>query len=209
MMYIILIERPIMSDDIRSQRKQASHDRILDAASRALRRGGYAGVGVADVMKEAGLTHGGFYAHFASRDALLAGALNHAGQESSGALAQRVAARVAEGSSPFRALIELYLSDRHIAAVETGCPVAALGSEMPRQSAELRAASRERVRSLLTLVGSVLPRDAAPGSEFAVTSMMVGALQMARALGDNAEGKAVLAASREALLRQYDTGASR
>jgi len=198
-----------MSDDIRSQRKQASHDRILDAASRALRRSGYAGVGVADVMKEAGLTHGGFYAHFASRDALLAGALDRAGQESGGRLAHRIAARVADGSSPFRALIELYLSDRHIAAVETGCPVAALGSEMPRQSVELRAASRERVRSLAKLVASVLPRGAAPGSELAVASTMVGALQMARALGDNTEGKAVLAASRDALLRQYDSGANR
>jgi AcrR family transcriptional regulator len=203
------LSRIIMSDDIRSQRKQASHDRILDAASRALRRSGYAGVGVADVMKEAGLTHGGFYAHFASRDALLAGALAHAGQESAGSLARRIAARVAEGSTPFRALIELYLSDRHIVAVETGCPVAALGSEMSRQSAELRAASRERVHSLLKLVGSVLPQGAAPGSEFAVASAMVGALQIARALGDNAEGKAVLAASRDALLQQYDTGASR
>jgi TetR/AcrR family transcriptional regulator, transcriptional repressor for nem operon len=198
-----------MSDDIRSQRKQASHDRILDAASRALRRGGYAGVGVADVMKEAGLTHGGFYAHFASRDALLAGALEHAGKESAGSLSQRIAARVADGSTPFRALIELYLSDRHLAAVETGCPVAALGSEMPRQSAELRTASRERVRSLVKLVGSVLPQDAAPGSEFAVAGTMVGALQMARALGDNAQGRAVLAASRDALLRQYDTGTNR
>ena len=62
-----------------SSKKERTHERILDAAARAIRRNGYAGVGVADVMKEAGLTHGGFYAHFDSRDALLVEALARAG----------------------------------------------------------------------------------------------------------------------------------
>ena len=64
-----------------SSRKALSHERIVDAAARAIRREGYAGVGVADVMKEAGLTHGGFYAHFPSRDALLAAAMERAGRD--------------------------------------------------------------------------------------------------------------------------------
>ena len=110
-----------MSEDLRSQRKQVSHDRILDAAARALRRNGYAGLGVADVMKEAGLTHGGFYAHFRSREALLAGALARAGQQSAERMARSIAARTAHGASPFRAMIETYLSDAHLTAVEYGC----------------------------------------------------------------------------------------
>ena len=65
-----------------NSRKHETHDRIVEVAARALRRRGYAGVGVADVMKEAGLTHGGFYAHFASRDAMLVEALERAGTES-------------------------------------------------------------------------------------------------------------------------------
>ena len=65
-----------------NSRKEETHERIVDAAGRAIRRQGYAGVGVADVMKEAGLTHGGFYAHFDSRDALLVEALEHAGRQS-------------------------------------------------------------------------------------------------------------------------------
>ncbi|OXC91401.1 TetR family transcriptional regulator, partial [Achromobacter sp. KAs 3-5] len=64
-----------------ASRKEQSHERIVDAAARAIRRAGYSGVGVADVMKEAGLTHGGFYAHFPSRDALLAAAMERAGQD--------------------------------------------------------------------------------------------------------------------------------
>src|SRR5258708_18489219 len=65
-----------------NSRKEETHERILNAAARAIRRHGYAGVGVADVMKEAGLTHGGFYAHFDSRDTLLVEALERAGRES-------------------------------------------------------------------------------------------------------------------------------
>jgi len=198
-----------MSDDTRSSRKQASHDRILQAAAHALRRDGYAGVGVAEVMKEAGLTHGGFYAHFASREALLAEAVAHAGQDSTGTLSQRIATRSgSRGISRFRALMEIYLSERHLASPETGCPVAALGSEMPRQSAEVRAASCERVRGLLKVVNEVLPSGAAPESALVIASTMVGALQLARTLGSNAQGKALLSASREALIRQYDAGAS-
>ncbi|OEZ87162.1 DNA-binding transcriptional repressor AcrR [Janthinobacterium sp. HH104] len=64
-------------------RKEATHERIVEVATRAIRRSGYAGTGVADIMKEAGLTHGGFYAHFASRDALLAEAGDRAGAEAS------------------------------------------------------------------------------------------------------------------------------
>ncbi|MDO9166458.1 MAG: TetR/AcrR family transcriptional regulator, partial [Rhodoferax sp.] len=88
---------------------------------------------------------------------------------------------------------------------ENGCAVAALVSEMPRQSADVRAAAVQRVRSLVALVAQTLPADAAPDSAAAIASQMVGALQLARALGDNAEGQALLAANRSALLARYDT----
>lgn len=190
--------------EIAPNRKALTHERILDTASRAIRRAGFQGVGVADIMKEAGLTHGGFYAHFASRDALLAEALVHAGQHSAERIAKGNAAREAEGASPFRAMVEGYLSDRHLSGTENGCAVAALASEMPRQSPEVRAAAALRVRSLLALVERSLPADAEPGIGAAIASQMVGALQLARALGDNAEGKALLAANRSALLAQHD-----
>jgi TetR/AcrR family transcriptional repressor of nem operon len=193
-----------MTVDTKSSRKKISHDRILDVAARAVRRDGYAGVGVADVMKEAGLTHGGFYAHFESREAMLAKALQHAGEVSGKSLLQRMAARCARGDSPFRALVELYLSEKHLGSPETGCPVAALGSEMPRQSAELREESCRRVRGLLNMVKEVLPPEAAPESAMVIASTMVGALQLARTFGDNVQGKALLAASRKALLDRYD-----
>src|SRR5690349_6359273 len=112
-------------------RKEASHERIVETVARAIRRYGFQGAGVADIMKEAGLTHGGFYAHFPSRDALLVEALESAGRDSAARLAQATAPRRARGASALRALLESYLSEAHLHAVDEGCPVAALASEVP------------------------------------------------------------------------------
>jgi TetR/AcrR family transcriptional regulator, transcriptional repressor for nem operon len=185
-------------------RKEISHERIVAAAARAIRRGGFQGVGVADIMKEAGLTHGGFYAHFSSRNALLAEALERAGQDTAARTRHDFATRQSRGASPLRALVEGYLSDRHLGDIETGCAVAALASEMPRQAPDVREASAQRVRGMLAGVRRALPKDAPADSASAVASQLVGALQLARALGDNAEGRALLKASRRALLAQYD-----
>lgn len=187
-----------------NSRKEDTHEHILEVASRALRREGYAGVRVADVMKEAGLTHGGFYAHFPSRDALIVEALGRAGRDSAAVVARAAEARRAKGASAFRSLVETYLSERHLASPETGCPVAALGSDMPRQSLAVREASALRVERLIEAVRSALP-GATRSSAAVATATLVGALQLARALGDNDEGRAVLGAARAALLRQHDT----
>jgi AcrR family transcriptional regulator len=191
--------------EIAPNRKAITHERILDTAARVIRRAGFNGVGVADIMKEAGLTHGGFYAHFPSRDALMAEALAHAGRQSAERIAKGNATREARGASPFRALVEGYLSERHLSGTENGCAVAALASEMPRQSPEVRAAAAQRVRGLIELVERALPATTQAASAPAIASQMVGALQLARALGDNAEGKALLAANRSALLALFDT----
>lgn len=188
-------------------RKDITHDRILDIAADAIRGTGFQGMGLADIMKQAGLTHGGFYAHFASRDALLAEALERAGRQSREHLQASVAERQARGASALRALVDAYLSDRHLAAVDSGCPVAALVSEMPRQAPEVRAAAAASVKSLLASVAQALPAgqaDAAP----AVASQLVGTLQLARTLGDNRAGRALLAAARRDLLARYDAPSS-
>jgi len=187
-----------------NSRKEESHERIVDAAARAIRRHGYAGVGVADVMKEVGLTHGGFYAHFDSRDALLVEALERAGRQSSEAVTRAAELRVGKGVSAFRSLVETYLADHHLASLETGCPVAALGSDMPRQSKAVREASVSRVQRLIATVRATLPTTPRATANV-VAGTLVGSLQLARALGDNAEGRAMLSAARKSLLRQYDT----
>lgn len=184
-------------------RKQITHERIVDTAAAVLRASGFSGVGVADIMKRVGLTHGGFYAHFASRDALLCEAVERAGADSRMRVAKSVALRKARGASPLRAFIENYLSDTHLAAPEEGCPVAALAAEMPRQSPEVAEAAARRVRNLVAIVRESLPPSAAEQAAV-VAGQLVGALQLARALGDNAEGRALLAGTRRALLAQFE-----
>ena len=192
-----------MSSDPKLSRREQSHERILDAAARAVCRDGYAGVNVASVMKEAGLTHGGFYAHFASREALLAEAVEHAGTRSVARMQERMRALVARGASPLRALLDIYLSEAHLQAVDLGCPVAALASEMARTGPELREVARKRMQDMIRLVEQALPAGSPPGSAVAVASTMIGAMQMARVLeGRGREG--VLRDCRAALLSQYD-----
>src|SRR3954465_11844023 len=105
---------------LRAAAKEASRERILTAAARAIRRSGYAGTGVADIMKEAGLTHGAFYAHFPSREAMLAEAADRAGAESVAASAKVVAA--APTRQVLRALVRTYLSKGHVENADIGCP---------------------------------------------------------------------------------------
>ncbi len=128
-------------------RKEATHERIVETAARAIRRSGYGGAGVAEIMKEAGLTHGGFYAHFESREGMLAEAADRAGADRMALLARVAAA--APPNKALEAMLRAYLSKEHVEGVETGCPIAALGSEMPRQVPKVRrAATRTPVARL-------------------------------------------------------------
>ena len=165
--------------------KEATHDRIVDAASRAIRRSGYHGTGVADIMKAAGLTHGGFYAHFPSREAMLAEAADRAGSESVEAMARIAAA--APPQQALQAMVQAYLSQEHVKSVETGCATAALGSEMPRQAPEVRRAATRRIKEMIDLVSRQMPDWCKPGAHehaLAAVATMVGALVLARAVDD-------------------------
>jgi AcrR family transcriptional regulator len=181
-------------------KKEQTRERILRAAARAIRKHGYEGVGVADVMKEAGLTHGGFYAHFDSRDALLAAAVGQAGAESTENLNRAVAA--AKPGEELMALVDTYLDERHVAAPEhgLGCAIAAAGSEVPRQQAEVRRAAARRIKDLIGFVERQFPewgKSAAHEKAMAVVASMVGALILARAVDDPQLSKAIRKSARE------------
>lgn len=165
--------------------KQASHERIVAVAARAIRKTGYAGTGVADIMKQAGLTHGAFYAHFASRDAMLAEAADRAGAESVAAAAEVVAR--APPAKALAAMLQAYLSQVHVAHPELGCPVAALGSEMPRQAPEVRRSATRRIKEMVDLVARQSPDWGQPGAHeqaLVTVATMVGAVMLARAVDD-------------------------
>lgn len=182
-------------------RKEVTHERIVSAAARATRRSGYDGTGVADIMKEVGLTHGGFYAHFASREAMLAEAADRAGYESVAALTQ--VATTVPPKAALRAMIRAYLSKEHVDGVETGCPVAALGSEMPRQAPKVRRAATRRIKEVIDVVARHSPDQGSKGGyeEALVTvATMVGALVLARAVDDPKLSEAL----RKASVKHFD-----
>lgn len=189
-------------------RKELSHKRIVDVAARAIRRAGYRGVGVADIMKEAGLTHGGFYAHFESRDALLVEAMQRAGQDNLASLSEGMERRLRQGDTRFRALIETYLHDTHIERTEDGCVIAALASEMPHQHDAVLDEARRRIAAMVDLVRTALPSIAEDREAVVVASTMVGALQLARALGAET-GREILDQTRRSLSERYDQNAGR
>src|SRR5437763_1921689 len=181
-----------------SSKKEESRERILRAAARAIRKHGYEGVGVADVMKQAGLTHGGFYAHFASRDALLAAAVDQEGVESTEHLTRAIAA--AKPGQELTALVDAYLSDRLVAAPEQGCVIAAAGSEVPRQEAEVRRTANRRIKDLIGLIERQFPewgKSAAHDKAMGITATLVGALVLARAVDDAQLSNRIRKAARE------------
>jgi TetR/AcrR family transcriptional repressor of nem operon len=181
-------------------KKEQTRERILRAAARAIRKYGYEGVGVAEVMKDAGLTHGGFYAHFESRDALLAAAAEKAGLESAESLARALAK--AKPGEELMAIVDMYLADTHVTAAEQGlgCAIAAAGSEVPRQCQEVRRAVTRRIKELVGLVEQQQPgwgKSAAHDKAMSVVATLIGALLLARAVDDPQLSKGIRKAARE------------
>jgi TetR/AcrR family transcriptional regulator, transcriptional repressor for nem operon len=188
--------RPVLS------RKEATHERIVETAARVIRRSGYDGTGVAEIMKEAGLTHGGFYAHFDSRDGMLAEAADRAGADTV-AFLTRVAAEVAPKKA-LEAMLRTYLSKEHVESAETGCAVAALGSEMPRQPAKVRRAATRRIKEMIDLVARQSPDWGQPGAHeraLVTVATALGALVLARAVDDPKLSDAVRQAALSHLTR--------
>ena len=174
-----------------------SHQKIVESASRLLRERGIDGAGVSEVMSDAGLTHGGFYRHFETKEALLAAALEAAFGEFSGSLEKAL-----EEHSPSAALAGFrarYLSAAHVASPGAGCPAAAVGGEVARSSGGLKATFGAGVNRMLAALarcmgGSEQARFDQAARELAT---LVGALTLARAT-DRATASEILRACRPA-----------
>lgn len=163
---------------------------IVEATSRALRQSGIDAVSIPRLMKLAGLTHGGFYSHFSSRDELVTKALVHAARAS-------VLHDDAAGAHP----LDAYLSKEHVLHPEVGCVVAALGGEGARQKGAVRRAFAEIGRGFLRLVERGLHPDAPAKARLsdealATASRMVGAIMLARLVDDDALAERILAAAK-------------
>lgn len=175
------------------EKTKQTHDRILDAASRLFREQGIAAVGVDAVMQAAGLSHGGFYRHFPSKDALAAAALGHA-------LDQTLSAQAAYAS--LDEVVSAYLSAEHRAAPGEGCAIAALGPEVARLDGKARATLTENVKAQIDRLAALQPEGTAEPRQRAVATLagLVGALVLARAVDDVAVSDEILEATHAVLL---------
>ena len=175
------------------QETAATRARIVRSAASAFRENGISGTGLDDLMAAAGLTHGGFYRHFESKDQVVAEACSVALSE----LAEKLAATVSGRSdcSGFEALVTEYLSPRHRDNPANGCPFAALGSEIARSNDELRAAATEGFIKLVDVVAGQFKRtrpDQAKLRAVVAMSTMIGALTMSRIVTDPDLSTAIL-----------------
>jgi len=166
-----------------SREKAAEHrDRIIDAAGALFRAKGFGGIGVADIMKAADLTHGGFYGHFASKDDLVAQASRRTMDRAAANWTKLVEAAP---DNPYAALLEHYLSPKHRDDPGKGCAFAALGNDAARSGKVVRKAFAEGLAPLIDILAQSIPGKAkAARRRKAVAAMatLVGALTLARAV---------------------------
>jgi TetR/AcrR family transcriptional repressor of nem operon len=161
-----------------------NRERIIEVAARLFRERGFDGIGVADLMKSAGLTHGGFYGHFASKEDLMAQACARAQEDSLAAL-RRVAER--GGKNSLSAVASAYLSPAHRDQPGEGCVLAALGAEAARHGSPLRGAFTQGIRSAFDMLTRLAPgksERARRKRALATYASMIGALVLARAVDD-------------------------
>jgi len=180
--------------------KAETRARIVKSAAVQLREKGARGVGVADLMKEAGLTHGGFYAHFKSRDALVIEAL---GQAMDGSRQRwRDAAEQAPEGEKFAALVNQYVTAKHRDDPGGGCTMAALGAEIVREGPKARKLFLAQLERMIAALSAQLPGSPEQAREQAIVALtsMVGSIVLSRVAGNGALSSDILDAGRNAAL---------
>jgi TetR/AcrR family transcriptional repressor of nem operon len=181
------------------QQASANRARVVEVASELFRAKGLDGIGVAELMRQAGLTHGGFYANFASKHDLAIEAVDAA----FAGTRQKLLDVVAGAEDPLAALVKYYLSPLHRDDAQHGCVVAAIAGEAGRQDKEFRAAFERGILAYLSIIDDGHEADASsPASDRAIATLstLVGALTLTRAVADPALADRILAAAGEAIL---------
>ena len=194
-----------------------NRQRIIETASRLFRQHGFDGVGLADLMKAAGFTHGGFYNHFASKDALGAEAASSGLNHSSSKLSHTLMDETKPGMSGLATFIERYLSSEHRDARETGCTLAALACDAAREGKEIQQRFAQGIEEELMIFASYLAKgsDASPLSARArairLLAESVGAIILARAVarGNPSLSEEILRTSRRSLAKKPASAPSR
>jgi TetR/AcrR family transcriptional repressor of nem operon len=187
--------------------KEQTRERIVGAASRSFRRRGGEGIGIAELMKELELTHGGFYRHFESKEHLFAEALVTSLEEMGDKLEE--AAGEGDRSHSLARIIDAYLSPWHCANPAEGCPVAALAPELPRHSATVKKAYEGALQRYAARLSPFMPGRTASEKRrnfLVLFAGMAGTLAMARSIADEAARRELLRTAREFYLAAFGGG---
>jgi TetR/AcrR family transcriptional repressor of nem operon len=181
---------------MRVSRAQAEENRetVINVASRLFREHGFDGIGLKDLMKGAGLTQGGFYKQFASKDDLAALASRRAMESAT----RRWSTAAVTSSNPLEAVMEFYLSPGHLGEKADGCPLVALGADAARQSEEVRRPFEDGIRAHFEILDELMDetRSSNPsGKAMAILSLMVGAVTLSRILEDENLSQSILGAA--------------
>jgi TetR/AcrR family transcriptional repressor of nem operon len=182
----------VFSMKVSREQAAQNRERIIEAAAQLFRERGFEGIGVADLMKEAGLTHGGFYGHFSSKEDLIAEASARALTRSA-ALWRKLAERAPD--DPLSAIAGVYLTNKHRDDPGTGCVLAALGPDVSRQGPAVRRAVTGYVRSAFDLLATLVPgKSKAARRQKAISTYatLVGAMVIARAVDNRALSQEIL-----------------
>ena len=180
------------------------HQKIVRDASRRVRAEGLTGAAVSTVMRDTGLTHGGFYKHFGTKDDLLVESLSEAFREIAGRLAE--AGEQSKPGTAWKAIVKTYLSPEHCDHPECGCPVAALGPELARASKLMKAPIDEELTRYKSQMLRLMPGRRTADKErafFTIFSTLIGAVTIARLIPDLKARARVLATARNFLLRNF------
>jgi TetR/AcrR family transcriptional regulator, transcriptional repressor for nem operon len=183
------------------EHKQETHDRIVRKASVRLREKGAHGIGVADLMKEAGLTHGGFYAHFDSREALVIEAFGYAMDRSTEHW-KKIAAETAP-EKRLALMVETYLSPVHRDDPGHGCSIPSLGAEIARESPKTRKAFAAKLDQMIDMMADQVtgvPRKTARKQAIATLAAMAGTILLSRIAGSGELSDEVMKAGKEVAL---------
>ena len=184
------------------EHKAEVHQKIVKDASRRVRAEGLSGAAVAAVMRDTGLTHGGFYKHFGSKDELVMESLREAFREIGDKLVR--AAEQSRSEAAWKAIVKSYLSLEYCEHVERGCPLPALAPEMARVDQAMRSQVFAELVNYRDRMLPFMPGRRTADKErafFVIFSMMIGAVEIARMMPDRAAQEKVLASTREFLLR--------
>ena len=180
------------------------HDDIISQTAKMLRQRGIGGTSLADLMAAAGLTHGGFYKHFASKDVLVAEATERIFAEINARFEARVHSQGAKAA--LKAYVTEYLMMSHVRRPELGCPIPSFGPDVGREDEVIRATFTDGMKTTLSLVSDGLscPQSERRGKAIELLSLLTGAVLMARAIDDAKLVNEIIASTRKRAAKLID-----